>query len=249
MNVMSRSHSLLAAIPFSMMVMAVAGADTPSAIPAPSGESDPASAIPAVHVECTTPTSHLAEWTAKDLVGIAAILFGPISAVYITRLLDARRDRQSRRMDVFRALMRTRSIRLNVDHVAALNLVEVEFEGEEKVVTSWKAYMKHLSTDFRSLSGVALDAKLEDGNELLTLMLHEIAKALGIRIEQLDILKGGYSPIGWHNELDEFQQLRRGLIDLLEGRRALPMYISPPVVQGRTPSPYPPAPAQTDVTG
>ena len=35
---------------------------------------------------------------------------------------------------------------------------------------------------------------------LLTKLLYEIAKEVGIRVEQLDILEGNYMPQGWHDD-------------------------------------------------
>jgi hypothetical protein len=75
---------------------------------------------------------------------IIALLVGPILAVWVTRRNDDRRLKQTRRMDVFRTLMRTRRVRLNPDHVGALNLVEIEFHGEASVIEAWKAYWNHL---------------------------------------------------------------------------------------------------------
>ena len=58
---------------------------------------------------------------------IIAIVAGPIIAVWMTRRADERRQAYFRRLEVYRNLMLTRSVRIAPDHVRALNLVPVEF--------------------------------------------------------------------------------------------------------------------------
>jgi hypothetical protein len=53
-------------------------------------------------------------------------------------------------MDVFRTLMRTRRMRLNPDHVGALNLVEIEFYRQADVIAAWETYWEHLRRAFAS---------------------------------------------------------------------------------------------------
>src|ERR1700683_4667288 len=76
---------------------------------------------------------------------IIAVIAGPILAVLVTRYVDERRIKQTRRMNVFRTLMRTRKMRLSADHVGAINLVEIEFQGEQQVLVRWKEYWNHLA--------------------------------------------------------------------------------------------------------
>ena len=56
------------------------------------------------------------------IVTIIALIVGPISAVFITRLLDDRRASRDRRWDIFRNLMRYRGTGLHAEFVGALNL-------------------------------------------------------------------------------------------------------------------------------
>jgi hypothetical protein len=43
-------------------------------------------------------------------------------------------------------LMATRRSNISEDHVAAINLVEVEFHGVKAVIEPWSAYLTHLNT-------------------------------------------------------------------------------------------------------
>jgi hypothetical protein len=42
--------------------------------------------------------------------------------------------------------MATRRSNVSEDHVAAINLVEVEFHGVKPVIEAWSAYLTHLNT-------------------------------------------------------------------------------------------------------
>src|SRR5690606_22516710 len=81
-----------------------------------------------------------------DIATISAILLGPIFAVIVTRIQDKRREMRDRRVEILRSLLRTRQIRLSPDHVAALNLIELEFYGRKKVIDAHREYIKHLSS-------------------------------------------------------------------------------------------------------
>jgi hypothetical protein len=171
---------------------------------------------------------------------IVAVLVGPIMAVWVTRKIDERRLKQTRRMDVIRTLMRTRRVRLNPDHVGALNLVEIEFFGEKAVIDSWAAYWKHLNSLVSPTANEEQQRKfVRERDELLTKLLHAIAKSLRFNIEQLDILEGGYAPQGWLDDELTNKQLRALMLDILSGRRGIPVV---PLNLPMQNNPFPPPP-------
>lgn len=82
-------------------------------------------------------------FTADDLRLVAALsapvcaLLSPLIALRVSRRLDARREVRERKMKIFRTLMATRARRLSMEHVEALNMIDVEFSerhGPEKAV-------------------------------------------------------------------------------------------------------------------
>ncbi len=169
---------------------------------------------------------------------IVAVLVGPILAVLVTRWVDASRLKYNRRMDVFRTLMRTRRIRLNADHVGALNLVEIEFHGEPAVIDAWRAYWRHL----HSVMPVAVNDQQQffgEQDRLLSRLLHAIAKSLKFGIEQLDILEGGYAPQGWFTDEQAGRELRTLVLEILNGQRGVPVV---PLNLPTANNPYPPRP-------
>lgn len=182
---------------------------------------------------------------------IIAVLVGPILAVLITRIIDDQRASKARRMEIFRTLMRTRKTPIHFEHVGALNLVEIEFANEKSVVQAWKNYLNNLGervSDTATQDQQEVFYKKRDA--LLTKLIHEIAKSLKFHVEQLDILEGNYLPQGWNDDDWEQKLVRRGLIEVLHGRRALS--VQPYAAQNQN-SPYPPAPeiqkAEQDTNG
>jgi hypothetical protein len=76
---------------------------------------------------------------------IAAIIYGPIRAVEITRKKDLERDAEARKRSILAALMRTRKMVVHPDHVGALNQVQLEFFDHSAVVDAYRAYISNLS--------------------------------------------------------------------------------------------------------
>jgi hypothetical protein len=118
--------------------------------------------------------------------------------------------------------MATRRSWLSPEHIAALNQIELDFQHAGGVMSAYRTYMKHLATIF--------DLKDNDriGHErqsMRTKILSEMAKTLGIRVEQMDIFEGGYVPQG-HIDIEREQAaIRRLLSEIADGKRALPIEI------------------------
>jgi hypothetical protein len=179
--------------------------------------------------------------TGDIFMGVAtvvALLIGPVLAVLVTRWIDSERLTQTRRMDVFRVLMRTRRMRLTPEHVGALNLVEIEFHSETAVIDAWKAYWAHLHRTMPPNENEQ-GQLFRERDALLTKLLHAIATSLKFNIEQLDIFEGGYIPQGWLDDEQNQRVLRALLLDILSGKRGIPVVpLSLPVQN----SPFPPPP-------
>jgi hypothetical protein len=179
------------------------------------------------------------DWFA--VVTAIAAVSGPIIAVWITRMSDDRREYYNRRMNIFRTLMRTRKMPIHYDHVGALNLIEIEFAKNAQVMTAWKEYLKTLGEAFPAQASEPIQSGfLQKRETLLTKLISEIAKDLQFKVDQMDIFEGNYIPQGWHDEDWEQKLVRKGLIDVLSGKR--PLAIQPYTV----PSVYPAAPTLQD---
>ena len=155
------------------------------------------------------------------LAMMLAVVTGPLSAVLIAWALEKRRVQRERRMDIFRTLMRTRtgSARLSADHVAALNLVEVEFRNDSGVRDAWKQYFEIL----RQL-GQKQHVEPLSMEKSLAKLLQVMSKTLGYKIEGLEIFfEGGYTPQYWETIETEWRSIREYVIALAQGNAAVPV--------------------------
>jgi hypothetical protein len=159
-----------------------------------------------------------------SILGLAIVIAtfaGPIGAVIVTRLIDRKRAQRDRQLDVFRALMRTRKGALQPDHVNALNLVEIEFHKVSTVLAAYRDLMRHINT-VTPLN----EQWLNTHRSYLTKLLSAMANHLGYTIEQLDVFEGGYYPTGWGQVEEQQLAMRLGLLELLSGKRSLPVHDS-----------------------
>lgn len=160
--------------------------------------------------------------TLEGWLTLIAVLVGPILAVQAQKWLERRRQDHTRKVFLFRELMATRATRLSTRHVEALNLIDLEFTavgGKDKAVReAWRSYLDAL--------GIPHDPQnqqlvFDRRDRAFTELLYQMAKRLGFAFDSVAIERNVYSPIG-HGKLEDDQDLiRRGLVDLLSGKRAL----------------------------
>ena len=163
------------------------------------------------------------------LATIIAVLVGPVIAVQITRWNDVRQAQKKRQWTIFRSLMQHRRTPMNVEFVGALNLVEVEFAEVSDVIESWKVLLGSFETlATGQLSQEQLKQLGAKRIESQARLLDAIAKHLGIKVEQLDIYSGGYSPQGWIDLENEQSAIRRMFGEIALGQRAFPIVVHPP---------------------
>jgi hypothetical protein len=122
-------------------------------------------------------------------------------------------------------LMATRAYTLAPLHVEALNRIDLEFQANRKheklVLEAWKAYLDLLGN--RDLSPEQWNVKRVD---LLVELLYHMGHALGYDFDKTQIKNGTYAPVA-HGRIEEQQEaIRQGVIDLMEGKRVLPMYLT-----------------------
>ena len=174
------------------------------------------------------------------VVTIIAILLGPVGAILVAQCLDRLRADKTRKMDIFRTLMRTRGLPVHWDHVGALNLVEVEFIDRQDVIGAWKEYLTNLGEELPPIEQKArFDTATRKRGVLLTKLIDTIAKELNIKVAQLDILEGNYVPQGWNDDDWEQRLVRRGIINVLHGGAAISIQQHQPQQEQ---NPYPPPP-------
>lgn len=183
--------------------------------------------------------------TVFEMASIAGLILGPVAGAWIAFKLQDRALVRNRQLDVFRILMRTRRTPLNPDHVGALNLVEIDFSNHRSVLTAHKQLFDSFSKPLARLESeihAPTDSDSErlakdnafalrqfgDRQHLLAKLLFSMGKALGYRLEQLDILEGGYHPT-YHANLEQQQEaLRLFLMSIAKGEQSFPVRVVGP---------------------
>jgi hypothetical protein len=148
-------------------------------------------------------------------ITIFAIFYGPIAALRIQRKLDAERESRNRKLQVFKTLMTYRVTPVNTNFVQSLNLIDVEFtannDEERAVRDAWKELLDLLN-DYKKIP----DA-FEKSKELTAVMLAAMGKCLGYTFDKVYLKKGAYYPEFAVNVETEQHNLRKQLLELLDG--------------------------------
>jgi len=162
--------------------------------------------------------------TISDWLIIAATLLSPFIAVQASRYLDERKEVRGRKLNIFQTLMATRSYGFSWAHVEALNRIDLEFKSHKKekaVLEAWKAYHDHLGT-----GDATTDHWGSTRVDLLVDLLHKMALVLDYDFDKTHIKNSSYAP-RYHSDTENEQAaIRRGLIGVLAGERALPMRVT-----------------------
>jgi hypothetical protein len=148
----------------------------------------------------------------------AATFLGPIFSVIAARYIESRKEAKNRRLWIFRTLMATRRAQLTTEHVTALNLIEIDFAGDEEVLRCWQSYFENLAVDPKS---EGLQRALNERPQLLAKLLHAIAKSLRYKVEQLDIMAGGYYPQRFYDNLQRQKEIQDLIAEQMSGKRPL----------------------------
>lgn len=156
-------------------------------------------------------------------ITIFAIYYGPIAALHAQRKLDDGRESTNRKQYIFKTLMMYRATPANVNFVQALNLIDVEFtgdnDGERAVRDAWKELLDLLN-NYKTTPNAA-----DKSEELRAVLLSAIGKTLGYKFDKVYLKKGAYYPeLAWNVEQEQ-HALRRSLLEVLEGKRRIPIGI------------------------
>ena len=182
--------------------------------------------------------AHTRFWEIRisDVIMIAAVVVAPFFALWAQWRLQLRKEGRDRRLWIFKTLMRTRATPISVDHVQALNLIDVEFcspnPGDQGVRESWDRYLTHLNRP--DVSPGDLDMWVNAERDLLADMLNKMAVVVGYHFDFTYLKTHTYYPRG-HGEAEVLaQQMQKDLAEIVAGRKSLKMEIA------TTNSPVPP---------
>ena len=162
----------------------------------------------------------------KEIINLLAIILGPILAIQVSQKLEDYKQRKARQVNIFKVLMATRATPIDVRHVEALNMIDIEFNGknskEKDVLRAWKDYLDHLRNNASSLE--FWGPKKE---ELFVDLLHKMAICLNYKFEKSDLRNTSYFPKG----LGQIHDLQRIILErfgeILNGERGFPVISFP----------------------
>jgi hypothetical protein len=145
--------------------------------------------------------------------------------VQAQKWIEGSREKNRRRVTIFRTLMATRGSILSPAHVESLNVVPIEFHGKNRsfvaVVDAWKSYIDYLYNKDQ----IDQQRWAEKRVELLTAMLVKMASALGYNFNSVEITRELYSPKGHAAIKSDQEIIRQGLARVFRGEMAFPMAV------------------------
>jgi hypothetical protein len=159
------------------------------------------------------------------IITAVAIVIGPIVAVQVTLRFEEKREKRRRKYDTFHALMRTRRVTLSPDHVTALNVIQTEFHEDNRVIAAYKKYIDNLGSPALppGATNEAIRHFVDERDDAFNEMMFEIGKHLGFTFDKRELAKYSYAPQGWVNIETEQNAMRQFALELLQGKRPLPI--------------------------
>jgi hypothetical protein len=163
----------------------------------------------------------LAGETIVGIASIIAILVSPIFALEVQKKLDKVHEASNRKLTIFKNLMMYRVTPLSPGFVQSLNLVDLEFDGdneEERCVRErWKILLDH----FNNYTAAA--DPVEKGRQLTIELLKAMSRYFKYDFDEVYLRRGAYYPKFFSDVEEEQHALRRKLLEVLDGNRRLPI--------------------------
>jgi hypothetical protein len=151
----------------------------------------------------------------SDVLIAICTLAGPVLAVQAQKWVERFREKQARRLTIFRTLMATRAINLSPAHVEALNSVPIDFYKDKTIMNAWEEYFMHLTTP--AADNPTWGPKRID---LFVKLLVSIGARVGYEFNVAEMNRI-YFPNA-HSELDAEQTfIRKGIVAMLKGDKHL----------------------------
>jgi hypothetical protein len=151
---------------------------------------------------------------------LLAIWFGPMKALQKQRQLDEDRDRKDRQLKLFKALMTYRMTPMELPFIQALNLIDVEFDSdsEKGVRDAWRTLLELFSSQ-----EMAKPENQARSRDLTAQLLVEMGKSLKYDFDRDHLERSAYYPVGrgWIEQQE--LALRTQVLELLNGKRRLPI--------------------------
>lgn len=147
-----------------------------------------------------------------DIINIIAIIVIPIFAVLIGQWLQSRSEKRKDKVRVFSHLMSYRAIGyVDQQSVNILNLIPIVFNDDNNVVEKYNIYLKSLNIKTEDFP-----QKQKEIENNKTKMLEEMAKNLGYKNINWEIIQNPYLPQGLINEINSMNLFKQGQLEMVE---------------------------------
>ena len=147
----------------------------------------------------------------SDYINIAAIILAPVVSVIVGQILQNRAKKRQDKMEIFKALMTSRVYGWTNASVYALNLIEVVFAKDKKVISQWKRYYDVLSVEKPDAAQREKMIKERDA------LLEVIAVSLGYKDNvTLRTIQNSYQPVGLADMLKKQERYQDNQLELME---------------------------------
>ena len=147
-----------------------------------------------------------------DIINIIAIIVIPIFAVLIGQWLQNRSEKRKDKVRVFSHLMSYRAIGyVDQQSVNILNLIPIVFNDDKNVIEKYNIYLKSLNIKTEDFP-----QKQKEIENNKTKMLEEMAKNLGYKNINWEIIQNSYLPQGLINEINSMNLFKQGQLEVVE---------------------------------
>lgn len=152
------------------------------------------------------------------LATVAAIILGPIAAVKITLKHEVSKEQKRRKYETFHTLMKTRRVTLSAEHVTALNVIQIEFHDDDKVISAYKKYIDNLAGPKLAPNATQEEVTryIETRDDVFNELMFEIGRHLGFSLDKRELAKYSYAPHGWGLMESEQNSIRSLALELLQ---------------------------------
>jgi hypothetical protein len=151
----------------------------------------------------------------SDIISIAAVIISPVAAVIITLFWQSRKEKRARKDALFSTLMmHRRNLPPTPDTVNSLNLIDVVFADNPKVIGVWHEY-------YQMLVSAKTETEYRERDNKLIELLSAMAEPLGYKsLKQIDINKF-YIPQGHVDQQTLVDKINHEWLRVLENTNSL----------------------------
>lgn len=155
------------------------------------------------------------------LLTIIAMFRAPIVALRVQKEIEDYKEQKRRKFEIFKTLLATRADTTSLEHVQALNMIDIEYYEEKNISQLWNIYRDHLNSYPQNQDKNAQERWEEKRVDYLTDLLHGMSLFFEYDLDKVILKKGAYSPMA-HGILSIEQSLiRKGVVELLSGQKPM----------------------------